>query len=57
MISLCEGYGSWGVVQGCARWSTKGYWGIDLGAGLSPTRFGADVHETCRDGGGGFDDD
>lgn len=49
-FSLCDGYGNWGTVTACARWSTKGYWGIDLGAGLSPTRLGADIHETCRTG-------
>jgi hypothetical protein len=50
-VSLCDGYGNWGVVMACARWSSKGYWGVDLGAGLSPTRLAADVHENCRDGG------
>lgn len=57
-VSLCDGYGNWGVVMGCARWSTKGYWGLDVGAGLNPTRLGADIHETCRDGceGGGWGD-
>lgn len=49
-FSLCDGYGNWGSVLACARWSTKGYWGVDLGVGLSPTRLGADMHETCRDG-------
>jgi hypothetical protein len=60
-VSVCDGYGNWGVVTACARWSSKGYWGVDLGAGLSPTRLAADVHENCRDGGcsssgGGWDD-
>lgn len=56
-LSLCDGYGNWGTVMACARWSTKGYWGVDVGVGLSPTRLGADAHESCRDGcsGGGFD--
>jgi len=56
-VSLCDGYGNWGTVMACARWSSKGYVGVDVGAGLSPTRFGADAHEACRDGcsGGGFD--
>ena len=54
-LSVCDGYGNWGTVMACARWSSKGYWGVDLGAGLSPTRLGADMHETCRTGckGGG----
>lgn len=58
-VSLCEGYGNWGVLQACGRWSSKGYWGVDLGGGLNPTRLGADMHEACRDGcsGGGFDYD
>lgn len=57
-LSVCDGYGNWGVVMACARWSSKGYWGVDVGAGLSPTRFAADVHESCRDGcdGNGWDD-
>jgi hypothetical protein len=57
-VSLCDGYGNWGVVMGCARWSSKGYWGLDVSAGLSPTRLAADVHETCRSGceGGDWDD-
>jgi hypothetical protein len=60
-VSLCDGYGNWGVVMACGRWSSKGYFGVDVGAGLSPTRLGADIHETCRtdcDGDGiDFDDD
>ena len=53
--SLCDGYGNWGVVMACARWSTKGYWGADLGFGLNPTRLGADIHEKGRGHhGGGF---
>jgi hypothetical protein len=61
-VSLCDGYGAWGVAMACGRWSSKGYWGLDVGAGLSPTRLAADIHETCRTGcngggSGGSDDD
>lgn len=61
-LSVCDGYGNWGVVMACARWSTRGWWAVDLGAGLSPTRLAAEAHENCRDGscddrsGGGWDD-
>jgi hypothetical protein len=58
-LSVCDGYGAWGVVMACGRWSSKGYFGLDVGAGVNPTRLGADIHETCRTGcsGGGDSDD
>jgi hypothetical protein len=49
-LSVCDGYGNWGIVQACARWSSRGYVGLDLGGGLNPTAFGAHSHENCRDG-------
>jgi hypothetical protein len=52
-VSLCDGYGKLGIVQTCARWSTRGYLGLDVGAGLNVTNFAAHAHENCRDGGCG----
>ncbi len=54
--SICDGYGNLGVVQLCARWSTKGYWGFDLGGGLNATRIAGELHAQCEHGcsGGGF---
>jgi hypothetical protein len=50
-VSVCDGYGNWGIVQACGRFSTRGYVGLDVGGGLNPTTFAAHAHENCRDGG------
>lgn len=47
-VSLCSGWGDWGEARGCARWSSKGYVGLDVGGGLNPTRIGANMHEYAR---------
>ncbi len=47
-VSLCETWGNWGELGACARWSSKGYLGVDALGGINVTRLAADAHEWER---------